>query len=115
MLGPQDYRTKDAMVLIRPIAESVTLKPIARSHLMTKSIFSQSDHSSTTVQVRRNQVLEARTTLWMQWANSAESDELLFALVVYATGPAEAPDAGEDFPGCVQEDDVVPFMRYRVE
>lgn len=112
MLGPQDYHTGDAMVLIRPIAEEVTLKPIAGSHRMTKPEFDKSDHKSTEVHVRRNQALEARTTLWTQWAQSSQSDELLFAVVVYTNGPADVPDEGEDFPGSVEEGDVAPFMRY---
>lgn len=112
MLGPPKYHTHDSMVLIRPIAQNVTFKPIAGSHRVTKSEFDKSDPKSTAVDVRRIQVLEARTTLWMQWANLSESDELLFAVVVYANGPADKPDEGEDFPGHVEERDVAPFMVY---
>jgi hypothetical protein len=79
---------------------------------MTKSEFHKSDPKSATVDVRRNQVFEARTNVWMQWANLSDSDELLFAVVVYANGPADKPDEGEDFPGHVEECDVAPFTVY---
>jgi hypothetical protein len=112
MLGPQDYHTKDAIVLIRPIAENVTLKAFAGSHHMTKSEFKKSQHKSTTVQARRIEEIEARTTLWTEWEVSSGWDELLFAVVVFTNGPADVPDAGEDFPGRVEEGDVAPFLRY---
>jgi hypothetical protein len=64
------------------------------------------------VQARRKQVLEARTTLWAQWANSSDLDETLFAVVVYTNGPAAVPKKGEDSPGLVDKGDVAPFMRY---
>ncbi|OKL55230.1 hypothetical protein UA08_09497 [Talaromyces atroroseus] len=112
MLGPQDYRTGDAMVLIRPIAEEVNFRPFDGSHLLTKSEFDQSNRKTTLLSVRRKEALKGRTTLWTQWPDFSESSEVLFATIVYVNNPARPPGEDEDFPGCVKPGCVAPFMRY---
>jgi hypothetical protein len=112
MLGPQDYRTGNAMALIRPIAEEINLRPFDGSHLLTKSEFDRSDQKHTILAVRRQEALELRTTLWLKWSNSSTVDTILFATIVYANNPASPPRENEDLPGCVTEASVAPFMRY---
>ncbi|QKX61677.1 uncharacterized protein TRUGW13939_08830 [Talaromyces rugulosus] len=119
MLGPQDYRLADAFVLIRPIHDRVTLNLYPGSHTMTCTQFTQKFNegsSPTSETVGRDQAIVAMSTIWCNWPDDQAclriEDTILFAFVVYSSGPQEVDNSDEEEVGCVDETRLVPFTRY---